>query len=249
MHSFSSTNTFFVSSEVDEQDKKGLTKFVLRGINPSQLDRNYIMNDIQQLGLSSLVHDLHSSNDTLSKVTTSLENIGISKARIKPFDTIVVNDDLNIRLFVSPVGAMKQPYSELRKHHCWFCRYPIPYEWHPIGIPLKHKVDGDKVDSFDCEGIFCSFNCCCAYLNEHHEYRFKDSSILLLMMYRKLFQHYKTITSIIPSPSWKLLKEYGGHLSIEDYRKSLQHIDYKSMQQMMYNLKMNAGSELFVEAT
>ena len=242
--------TFFMAPFEDEHEP--ITKFILRSINPSQLDKNFIMNDIQELGLNNLVKDLNEQNDTLSKVTTSLENMGVSKAKLKAFDTIVINDDLSIRLFVSPVGATKQPYSELRKHYCWFCRHPIPLEWHPVGIPLKHKLDGQyKQDTFDCEGIFCSFNCCMAYLNEHHEYRFKDSTVLLLMMYRKLFKQYKTITSILPSPSWKLLKEYGGHLTIEEYRKSLQHVDYRSMQQIMYrnDIKINPGAEQFVEAS
>ena len=226
------------------------TKFVLKQINPGQLDRQYILKDLQELGIDELSKELRNDHDTLSKVTSSLEQIGYAKAKTKPFDTIMVNDDLNIRLFVSPnhIQALK-PLTEMRKYNCWFCRHSIPYEWHPIGIPIKHKLDANRIDCFECEGVFCSFNCCVAYLSEHYDYRFKDSTVLLLMMYRKLFKHMKQISSIVPSPSWKLLKEYGGHLSIDDFRKCLQHVEYKSMCQilMKQDIKLAVGSELYVE--
>lgn len=233
------------------------TKFILKGINMSQLDNQYVINELQDIGINHLVNDLNHSQDTLTKITSTLESIGVSKSRSKPFDTILMNDELNIRLFISPntipcnneATSPIKALTELRKANCWYCRNSIPQEWHPLGIPIKHKVDTNKVDCFDCEGVFCSFNCCVAYLNEHSDYRFKDSSVMLLMMYRKVTKCGKTVTSIVPAPSWKLLKEYGGHLSIEDYRKCIQQIDYKSMQQLLFknDLRVISGSELFVE--
>ena len=232
------------------------TKFVLKGINMTYLDQQYVMTEIQDTSINMMVSEVE-HRDTLTKITSTLESIGVSKSRSKPFDTILMNDELNIRLFITPNtippnnGATTplKVLTELKKSCCWYCRHPIPTEWHPLGIPLKHKIAADKVDCFECEGVFCSFNCCVSYLNEHTDYRFKDSSVMLLMMYRKITKCGKTVTSILPSPSWKLLKEYGGHLSIEDYRKCIQQIDYKSMQQLLFknDLRVVSGSELFVE--
>lgn len=231
------------------------TKFVLRNIDPSQIDRDFLMTDIQEQGLKNIVSDLQSPSDELSKVTTSLEMKGVSKARSKPHDTIIISEDVTVRLFVTPVTTNTPTNIKVfAKHsHCWFCRHTVPMDWHPVGLPIKHRYvvndTGQKIDQFDCEGVFCSFNCCIAYLNEHIEYRYKDSAVLVAMLYRKIFNQPKMITNIMPSPSWKLLKEYGGHLHIEDYRKCIQFIEYKSMQQILYKqeLKIQNGTEVFVE--
>ena len=254
------------------------TKFVLKGINPSQLDKKYIINEIQEIGIQELSQELtnpSTSSDTLTKLTSTLEMLGVSKTKAKPFETIVVNDDIDVRLFITPgcfslndkkqqsTAAIFDRYIEdykqenkhvqhyfnmtvLRKCHCWYCRYPLHFDWYPIGIPVKYKKEAN---AFEVEGVFCSFNCIVAYLNEHYDYRYKDSSILLLMMYRKLFGYDRKLTSIIPAPSWKLLKDYGGHLSIEEYRKCLQHIEYKSLQQHFAKneIKLSHNSEVFCE--
>jgi hypothetical protein len=232
------------------------TRFVLKGINPSQLDREYILVDLEETSLQHLSDNLSDTNDPLLKVTTSLEYIGMSKPKSKPFETIWINDDKFIRIFVAPNVFQKQSSSNTttttsvnianyKKSNCWFCRNQIPYEWHPIGIPIKYK----HPDTFEVEGIFCSFNCIVAYINEHFDYRYKDSSVLLLMFYRKLMKTCSKLTQILPSPSWKLLKEYGGHLSIDEYRKSLQCLDYKTTQQIFSkgDVKVINGSEIFVE--
>ena len=220
------------------------SKFTLRSINVAQLDKQYCINNLFDIGLDSFQAQ---DTDTVTKVTTSLEVMGWSKTRLKPHDTIMINDDLSLRLFVTPSAPLQS--SQKRAVCCWYCRHTLPMEWYPVGIPLRYKtVD----NTFDCEGVFCSFNCCIAFLQEHYDYRYKDSSVLLLMMYRKMNaknsgggDEGKKLTNIIPSPSWKLLKEYGGHLTIDEYRKCIQQfVEYKSMMQLC---NLHTNSELFVE--
>ena len=233
------------------------TKFVLKNINPAQLDRQYILKDIQEYNMEQLSHQVH----TQDFVGTTSIDTGISKLRSKPFQTIVINEDSHIRLFLSPAVQSdtrseeeKSNINAYKKCLCWNCRHTIPHDWHPLGIPIK-MLPQAPIPSFECEGVFCSFNCIVSYLNEHHDYRYKDSSMLLLMMYRKIFakstisKAFHKITSILPAPSWKLLKEYGGHMTIEEYRKSLQQVDYKSLQQLLrtQDIKLNTCSEIFVE--
>jgi len=70
------------------------------------------------------------------------------------------------------------------------------------------------------------------------------------LLYRKLFKSNKLINKIIPSPSWKLLKDYGGHLTPEEYHKCLQHIEFKSLHQTLKteSMKIQQVSEIFIEA-
>jgi hypothetical protein len=197
------------------------------------------------------------SDESLHKLTTTLEFVGISKIKAKPFETIVISDDLSLKMFITPNERVltinnatdKVQLNKSRKHCCWYCRHNIPSDWHPLGIPIKFCKEQN---AFDCDGIFCSFNCIVAYLQEHNQYRYKDSTVLLLMMYRHIFQKHRDITKITPSPSWKLLKEYGGHLTIEEYRNCLMNcVEYKSLQQLhnnqQINTQMNNNSEIFVE--
>jgi len=228
------------------------TKFVLKQIDIVQLDNEYILPSIQDDTMSLSVSQQDSQEDTVMKVTNSLEMIGWSKSRTKPFETIVVAEELQVRLFITPNINL----SSLKKCCCWYCRHAFPSEWHPIGIPIKHRKEPTAgtatagCDSFECEGVFCSFNCVVAYLQEHAEYRYKDSSVLLLMLYRKVMQHCRPLNTIVPSPSWKLLREYGGHLSIDEYRKCIQHVEYKSMLQQLqrHEFKVQQCAEVFIES-
>jgi len=203
------------------------TKFILRSINPGELDKQYIMKELQDSGTIFMTQQLNSiSNPDLEgihKLHTTLESNGVSRANAKPLDTIVLNDELSIKLFASPIN---KPRGHLR---CWYCRNLIPPDWFPIGLPTQYS---EKTQQFSTEGCFCSFNCISSYTHENANcFRYKDSGHLLYMMYRKIFHIEIPTVEILPSPSWKLLKEYGGHLDVDDYRKCLQFVDYKQMNQ------------------
>ena len=106
----------------------------------------------------------------------------------------------------------------------------------PIGIPIKYvqkKVDkeqptDDKIvgtnDYFLTYGVFCSFPCCLAFLNERKgDFFFRNSKSLLYSLYYKL---YKTELDVKPAPSWQCLKTHGGNLTIEEFRKSFCACNY-----------------------
>lgn len=221
----------------------GESKFVLKGINPSQLDRQYLLHDLQSIGIEQLSQALtNKEEDPLFKLTTSLEHLGMVKNKNKAHDTILLNE-CEIKLFFAPWQAHQ---CDVRKLSCWYCRHTLPSEWFPLGIPVKYDITSK---TFDCEGVFCSFNCIVAYLNEHSEYRYKDSTVLLCMMHRHMFNVIKKLTDILPSPSWKLLKEYGGHLTIDEYRKQLQCVEYRSLHQVTKKdrPRVNNVAETFME--
>lgn len=78
-------------------------------------------------------------------------------------------------------------------------------------------------DYYVTDGIFCSFNCCKAFiLDNKHNNIYEHSNMLLLKLYRDMNPE-ATKTSIIrinPAPSWRMLQEYGGNLTIENFRNN-----------------------------
>lgn len=81
---------------------------------------------------------------------------------------------------------------------------------------------------YETDGIFCSFNCCQTYINHHETDRLYDNSSMLLHRMRSAFFKHDTVEDdpIMPAPHWRLLKVYGGHLTIDKFRQSFNKIDY-----------------------
>lgn len=69
---------------------------------------------------------------------------------------------------------------------------------------------------YETDGIFCSFECCMAFiLDKKDSIEYTRSENLIARMYIDFYGHYRRI---YPAPSWRLLRNYGGHLTIEDFR-------------------------------
>ena len=89
------------------------------------------------------------------------------------------------------------------------------------------RIKIDKHDYYETYGFFCSFNCCMAFIEDNkHDAMFVNSKFLLLKIYAD-YTNNIDIDDINPAPSWKLLSDYGGMLSIEEFRNSFNNIDYK----------------------
>jgi len=82
------------------------------------------------------------------------------------------------------------------------------------------------------DGIFCSFNCILAFIKDNnHDLFYRESYSLLHILYEDLFG--EKVRKMTPAPDWRLLKNYGGSLSIDEYRKSFNMIEYE----FMFNLR------------
>ena len=73
-------------------------------------------------------------------------------------------------------------------------------------------------ECFHCIGNFCSYNCAAAYNIELNDENVFKRQSLLHLQYKKVYNEYKNFK---PSPSWKILEDAGGNVSIEEYRKNL----------------------------
>ena len=95
-----------------------------------------------------------------------------------------------------------------------------------------NKYDVEKNEFYFTDGIFCSFNCTKAFIKDNkHNSLYDYSEILLTKLFNYIMQlentniDTKKIT-IIPAPHWRLLQQYGGHLSINKFRENFNKVNF-----------------------
>lgn len=73
------------------------------------------------------------------------------------------------------------------------------------------------------DGVFCSFDCMSAFINENQTVSlYSHSKSLMIKMYKDMTGLKNTV--INPAPHWRQLKEYGGEKTIEDFRSSFNRV-------------------------
>ena len=123
----------------------------------------------------------------------------------------------------------KKYYSELSKD-----TYSIKGTITPnIKKLLKSCNQIDDNDYYITDGIFCSFNCCLAYILDTNNPLYIDSENLLRQFFYTFFS--KTI-NITPAASWRLLDIFGGHLSINKFRKNFNTITFNNLNEPMKSI-------------
>ena len=101
---------------------------------------------------------------------------------------------------------------------CWWCKNS--FNTPNVTLPEQY-FDG----TFYCIGNFCSYNCSKAYNIDLNDNNIWKRESLINLMYYMTFNRYKNID---PSPSWLILKDFGGFININDYRKNFEinNIEY-----------------------
>jgi len=136
-----------------------------------------------------------------------------------PFNTRSIGCPIN---YISS-KAVKSYYSQISKD-----MYSIKED---ITISRRKSIDDPRIsvnikEYYETDGIFCSFNCCKAFINDNkHKKMYNQSLTLLMRMYNEMFG--VTIHVIDSAPHWRVLKEYGGNLSIIEFRNSFSKADYE----------------------
>lgn len=118
---------------------------------------------------------------------------------------------------------------------------------------LQNKIQNGKNtikiferEYYETDGIFCSFNCCLAFIIENkHNSLYKHSKNLLKKIYFDVFGALPV--NLLPSPSWRLLKEYGGNQTITEFRKKLNKVEYNQVGMVRNNLKFKMCGIVFNE--
>jgi len=93
---------------------------------------------------------------------------------------------------------------------CWWCRnnFITP----PIQLPEDYYNN-----AFYCVGHFCSYNCAVAYNIDLNDILTSKRISLINLLYYKT---YSKFDNIISAPHWITLEEYGGKLSINEFREN-----------------------------
>ena len=93
---------------------------------------------------------------------------------------------------------------------CWWCK-------NIFDTPAIQLPDHYTNSTFYCSGNFCSFNCMKSHnLDLNDTLTFKRNSLINLLYYLT----YKNNKDIIPAPHWLTLQEYGGNLTIDQFRQN-----------------------------
>lgn len=97
---------------------------------------------------------------------------------------------------------------------CWWCCHD--FKGTPLSMPYKYY---ERQNKFMTTGAFCSWSCMKTYALD--TYGINRGSIIcgnMIMMRKKL---YGKLGSIKPAPKKHRLVEFGGDMTIEEFRKNL----------------------------
>lgn len=99
---------------------------------------------------------------------------------------------------------------------CWWCCHT--FDDVPLGFPIKYKEDTKK---FLVKGCFCSIACLLSYdKSSLRKLSNSDNSYSLIrFMYTKLYGK-SAFDKLIPAPPRESLIEFGGTLTIDEFRNS-----------------------------
>lgn len=87
------------------------------------------------------------------------------------------------------------------------------------------NISVNNTKRYQSDGVFCHFCCIKAFIEDNkHIPMYKNSTSLLSKLYADLTGN--KLISFDSAPHWRLLREYGGHMSIEEFRKTFTNVEY-----------------------
>lgn len=114
-------------------------------------------------------------------------------------------------------------------YRCYHCHHNFNNK--PFFLPIDYNCESKR---FKVTGNFCSPNCVKTYACNSKIY--ENRIYLIGHMYRKLFGANYTIK---PAPPIQTLKEYGGKLSIEEFRANFDNSKQYSVKNIFYKVLMD----------
>jgi hypothetical protein len=148
-------------------------------------------------------------SDTNTPKQTKLEEIKKSTYQISgssesEYKSTSINNNFN------KINVYNIEFNENTK--CWWCkhRFTTPR----LSLPEQHHND-----TFFCTGNYCSWECMKAYNIDTNDITiWKRESLINLMHYLT----YGIFKEIKPASSWLTLKDFGGNLTILEFRKNFE---------------------------
>jgi hypothetical protein len=118
-------------------------------------------------------------------------------------------DDLNERL--KKYEKIQKPCINVidkMSSKCWWCR-------HSFSTPTVELPEHYFNNTYSSTGVFCSYNCALAFNIDLNDENIAKRTSLLHLHYK---QTYLSECIIVSAPSWKILQDYGGTITIDEYR-------------------------------
>ena len=154
--------------------------------------------------------------------------------------------DIGCPIKYAPTQAVKTYYSEISKDKYTIKENITTKREETIKKDIENKLTIIDKNYYLTDGIFCSFNCCMAYIDDNKYNSLYDmSECLLLKMYHDFYP--SKVASIDKAPHWRKLKQYGGDLTIEQFRDSFNKIEYQAHGFMSCIPKFKSIGVLFEE--
>jgi hypothetical protein len=205
-------------------------QFSLENIDYENVVKKYIKDDdnendvsnISELGNSETVSFMDESLQT-HKCDISMIDFRTGSGIIKKYNCFwCKNPFSNI-----PIGCpIRYVHTNVTKKYCSEINgenYIIREDF--SGETIKqNNIEVNKKNYYETDGVFCSFNCCYAWIKDNkHQNMYDNSETLLLKMYN---EYSNTIDSVpIVAPHWRNLEEYGGNLTITEFRNSFSNME------------------------
>ena len=204
-------------------------------VDPVKTDRDYKVIENSRHRLS-----------TFDPMATKIEDLGLADVSHHSQNPIFEMKEHNTSFFYLRAIVDKKKLPEKTDLCCWNCTES--FHSRPLGFPIRHvpsfytttyrsdKEDAHPVvfrtdihrkqdemkgdlferDYFETEGIFCSFPCMISYgSTKTSRLEYNGFRGLLIRLHKRLYD--KDLVWRC-APDIRLLKKFGGHLSIDDYR-------------------------------
>jgi len=176
---------------------------------PIQIDNSKIDSEIE--------NSIFIKNEEDINIDNNHKNDFLMKKEIKKKDKIIFKlrkkiSDLKNKLdiihgkTVNKVEVSTSNYNNNTK--CWWCK--SLFDTVSVGLPDEYY--GEK---FYCIGHFCSYNCALSYNIDLNDQKLWKRTSLLNILYKNTYNKY---IKIMPAPDWRSLKDFGGKLSIDEFR-------------------------------
>lgn len=224
------------------------TLILLKNITCSDIDKkfNFINKpDVTDISEISQKNE-ESDNFSFTYLDESKKDHFVTISMINLVGTEISNMKTNIYCFwcrssfdCLPIGCpieyishriMKKYVSELTKDIYILRENISKHTYNMIQGNLDH-ISVYRDPFYLVDGVFCSFPCCLSYIIDHKTNPlYKNSESLLYQMYHEIHNS-DDPPKFSPAPSWRLLDNFGGHMSIKQFRNSFSNTEYIDLHQ------------------